>query len=164
VNRLDNARTVALRLDPVRTLHAQKNLERLDAYRAKVAAEVANALEKPHPMDHATLEELPALLRGFDIEYCTLDGETFTNGDLEAAARARARLKFARVPVLTQPVERRIPLMPDGTNRVCLGVLAILNAIDMRAHTDLIARAALFALGVGIIVWGALTMRKAVTQ
>lgn len=154
MNRLNEARTVALRLDPIRTLRAQKNLDRLDAYRAKVAAQTI------HPLDNAALEELPALLAGFEIEYHEFGGATMTQADLEAADRARARLKFSRVPELER-VERRHKFPPNGTVRTLTGSILIFAAFDPRAEIDMLARGAMVCAGLALLIFVYLEHRRA---
>lgn len=48
--------------------------------------------EHPHPLDLATLEELPVLVRGAQLEYAEFDGLTFSLEDIAALERGCQRL------------------------------------------------------------------------
>ena len=139
----ESARKTAHALSPARELQARKNLDRLDAYRAKIARETI------HPLDNAPLEDLPMLLAGFEIEYHEFDGATLTRADLEAADRARARLEFARVEAERQVKPNRS--WPDGTVRIFTGALLMVSTVDARAHTDWISRVVVFAAGLALL-------------
>ena len=152
---MNSARQTAHSLPPARAAIARKNLDRLDAYRAKVAGETI------HPLDNAPLEELPALLASFEIEY-HVDGATLSQADLEAADRARARLKFARIE--SDRLLRPHLFWPDGTVRVFTGALLMVSTLDARAHTDWIARGLVFAAGLALIAWGAWVLHRTVAK
>jgi hypothetical protein len=161
MSRIDNARTVALRLDPVRTLHAQKNLDRLDAFRAKNAERAQAVLETQHQFDNATLEELPALLREFDREYIETNGARFTPADFEAAQRGRDRLQWAVITSAT--IRGPSGFEIEGSKRFFFGSMLVVVA-GFADQPFRLERAVLIVAGLILLAAGAWAGHKQATR